>query len=83
MKVEEKDVMEERIQIVLSSVFILHKGPFEDAFGPNEIEGWDSLNHLNLIMALQDEFDIELSFEDVMAITIVGDIKNILTAKTA
>lgn len=72
---------EERILKVLQSVFSAHQGAFEDAFGPNEIAGWDSLNHLNLIMALQEEFNVEMGFEDMMEITVVGDIKRILDKK--
>ena len=71
-----------RIDKVLRDVFSAHEGPLNDPDGPNEIAGWDSLNHLNLIMALQNEFQVEFDFEDVMGIKVVGDIKAILAKKT-
>ncbi|MCK5013466.1 MAG: acyl carrier protein [Candidatus Omnitrophica bacterium] len=76
-----ENTMEERIQKVLSSVFTSHEGRFDISDGPNGISDWDSLNHLNLVMALQDEFGVELGFEDMLEITVVGDIKNVLTRK--
>ena len=73
--------MEERLQKVLKSVFISHAEAFDPGFGPAEILGWDSLNHLNLIMALQEEFNLELGFEEMLEIKVVGDIHHILTRK--
>jgi len=70
--------MEERIQEVLKSVFTDHQGCFEDSYGPNEISGWDSMHHLALIMALNNEFGIDISFEEMLEIRVVGDIKTIL-----
>ena len=76
-----EDTMEERIQKVLRSVFASHEGDFDVFFGPTEIAGWDSLNHLNLVMALQDEFNIQLDFEEMLEIKAVGDIHSIITRK--
>ncbi len=73
--------MEERVQKVLRSVFTSHEGHFDVSSGPNEILGWDSLNHLNLIMAMQDEFNIELGFEEMLEIKVVADIHNLVTRK--
>lgn len=79
--VMKEEAMEERIQKVLKSVFTLYEGNFDVSFGPNEILGWDSLNHLNLIMALQDEFNVELGFEEMLEIKVIGDIHTVLTRK--
>ncbi len=73
--------MEERVQKVLKDVFNTHQGKFDPSFGPKEIAGWDSLKHLNLIMALQDEFGIEFGFEEMLEIKVIGDIQDILTRK--
>jgi acyl carrier protein len=81
LQVGSEKIMEEQIQKVLSSVFTAHQGPFESAYGPAEIIGWDSMNHLSLIMALQDEFSVEFGLEDMMAITTVGDIQTVLAGK--
>lgn len=72
------EAMEERIQKMLGSVFASHKGSFDDSYGPNQITEWDSLNHLNLIMAINNEFGINLSFEEMLEIKTIGDIKSIL-----
>ena len=43
-----------------------------------DIEAWDSLTHLNLIMAIEFEFKIKLSPEDSMDMLSVRLIKIIL-----
>ena len=31
---------------------------------PKETERWDSLNHLNIILSIEEEFDLEIEPED-------------------
>tara|TARA_B100001093_G_scaffold490523_1_gene529635 strand:- start:341 stop:583 length:243 start_codon:yes stop_codon:yes gene_type:complete len=37
------------------------------SFGLGETDGWDSLVHLEIMTALEEEYDIELSIEDMEA----------------
>lgn len=43
---------------------------------PDFIPSWDSLNHLNLVMALESEFGVSLSAEDVL------DMRNMVLIRT-
>jgi acyl carrier protein len=36
------------------------------------IESWDSLKHMNLILALEDEFDIQFSDDQIVKMLNVG-----------
>ena len=60
---------------------------FQDAFGIDHltddlsidtVEGWDSMAHVALIMALQQEFDITISPIDAIELTDVAAIKKYL-----
>ena len=46
-----------------------------------DIEGWDSFNHLNLIVAIETEFGIRLNSAEIEALHSVGDLTAIITAK--
>jgi acyl carrier protein len=46
-----------------------------------DIAGWDSLAHVNLINALEVEFDTKFSVRDLMKMNNVGAIRTVLTAK--
>lgn len=49
-----------------------------DEASPHTVSSWDSLNHLNLAMALESEFGVNLSAEEVLNIRSVALIRRIL-----
>ena len=57
--------MEERIKSVMSSVFNVPKGEILSDSSTNTINSWDSLKHMDLIIGLEEEFDIEFDDEDI------------------
>jgi len=58
-------IMEERIKGVMSSVFNVPKGEIQSDASPDTINSWDSLRHMDLIIGLEEEFDIEFDDEDI------------------
>ncbi len=50
----------------------------EDSFGPDEIKAWDSLSHIELVVALEEEFEISIAVQDVSRLYTIGDIKRTL-----
>ena len=57
--------MEERIKGVMSSVFNVPISEIQRDASPHTINSWDSLKHMNLIVALEEEFGIEFDDENV------------------
>jgi len=49
----------------------------------SEVETWDSLQHMNLIASLEQGFEVEFTFEEIVAMQSVGEIKRILASKGA
>jgi acyl carrier protein len=41
---------------------------------PANVESWDSLKHMNLVLALEEEFGIRLNDERIMKMVSVGAI---------
>ena len=39
-----------------------------------DVPGWDSLNHITLIGAVEDEFDVKFPMKDVVGMKIVGEL---------
>jgi acyl carrier protein len=54
--------MDERIKDVMAAVFGVSPGEIGDDTSPHDIKGWDSIKHINLVLALEEEFNIK--FED-------------------
>ena len=55
--------------------------PIVDSCGPGQLDGWDSLGHVSLIVAIESEYNISISLDEVMNIETVADIKRILDSK--
>ena len=47
----------------------------------NNIEAWTSLSHVQLVMAIESEFEVTLSPEDMMDMLSVKSIKMILNER--
>ena len=50
----------ERIKNVMSAVFEIPEEQIKDNSSPDTIESWDSLKHMNLIIALEEEFEVDV-----------------------
>ena len=47
---------------------------------PETIEGWDSANHLNLVLSLEAEFGVQFDTDEIAELTSVGAIRQRLAA---
>jgi len=57
--------MENRIKKVMSDVFDIDIESINNDSSPDNIENWDSLKHMNLIVALEEDFNIEFDDKDI------------------
>ena len=59
--------MDEKIRGIMSSVFQIKADEINDDSSQSSIESWDSLKHLQLVVALEEEFLIRLEDEESVA----------------
>tara|TARA_B100000929_G_C15145678_1_gene296299 strand:- start:116 stop:358 length:243 start_codon:yes stop_codon:yes gene_type:complete len=60
-----EDKLEAQIKSVMSAIFDIPTNQIGDDASSDTIESWDSLKHMNLIVGLEEEFDIEFNDEDI------------------
>ena len=53
-----------RLINIFADLFNLEINTSIEKINTNDIEDWDSLNHLNVIIAIENEFDINIPPED-------------------
>lgn len=73
--------MADRVSMVIASVFGVDASAVTDEDSPDSIDGWDSMNHLKLVMALEGEFEISLSPSESEEMLSVKLIRMILAEK--
>jgi acyl carrier protein len=66
------------VEEVVSRVFGADPGSLDDGSSPESVEGWDSMGHLNLVAALEQEFGVSIDIGDVMEMVTVKKIREIL-----
>lgn len=68
----------EKLVTILSKTFEVEKNSIDDEASPNTIAKWDSFNTLKLFSGIEDEFEIKLTMNDMVAVKNVKDIKDLL-----
>jgi len=73
--------VEDRIKSIMSTVFEIPEEQIKDNSSPDTIESWDSLKHMNLIIALEEEFKVEFTDNEIFEMMNYSLIKSIITGK--
>jgi len=60
------NMVEDRIKNVMLAVFEIPVDQIKDNSSADTIESWDSLKHMNLVVALEEEFEIELTDDEII-----------------
>jgi acyl carrier protein len=74
-------MIEVRIKQVMSDVFNIDINSINDTSSPDNIENWDSLKHMNLITALEEEFGVIFDDQEIVDSMNYALIVNILKFK--
>ena len=64
----------ERLNSVFQDVFGDEELTVNDETTAHDVEGWDSLRHITLLAAIEDEFDIEFSMGQTVKMKNVGEM---------
>jgi acyl carrier protein len=73
--------MKNRIIKVMANVFNIDANIITYDSSPDNIETWDSLKHMNLIVALEEEFCVEFTDDEIVDSMNYALILNILESK--
>ena len=75
------DTVEKRLRSVMCQVFKLPGEAITPHASRKNLGQWDSLKHLNLMLALEDAFGVEFSDNEIAAIDSFGALAETLRAK--
>ncbi|MBF0178491.1 MAG: acyl carrier protein [Magnetococcales bacterium] len=75
--------MEEQIKRLMADILDLEPQAIDDATAMESVASWDSFNHLNLCLALEQEFGITLTVAEMEGMTSYYDICQAIREKLA
>jgi len=70
-----------QLKRIISDILEVSLDNINEDSSPDNIEQWDSLSHIKLVIALEAEFEVKLSPEEMMDMLSVKLIKIILEQK--
>jgi acyl carrier protein len=74
---------DQRMGKVFHDLFGIAPDDCNDTTSMGTVEGWNSVNHLTLVFALEETFNVQFSPEDISELTSVGRIKALLSQRGA
>lgn len=73
--------MKDEILKIMSDVFDLDLFVFSGEINQQNIENWDSLRHLNLIVELEEYFSVSFEPEDISEMSSINMILEVIQKK--
>jgi acyl carrier protein len=70
-----------QVQSIASDLFGVPAGQINAASSPETIETWDSVQHLNLVLALEEKFNLQLSPEEIEQMKNIGEVAKLVEGK--
>lgn len=65
----DEETIQQRIKEVMAGLFSMDATDIELDSSIETTEQWDSLQHVNLMMAIEQEFDVRIDVEDAVEMT--------------
>lgn len=75
--------MDSKLAGILRTVFNLTEQEFGEHLAKDDVSGWDSLKHMELVVTLEKEYGISLEMQEIVALQSVPDIVALLRARGA
>jgi acyl carrier protein len=75
------DQLHQRLTKVFRELFDQPKLEIQDSYTAADIDGWDSLMQVNLIVAIEEEFDVRFTTNEIASFLCIGDVRKLVVAK--
>ena len=72
-----------RLTNVFRTLFNQSELVLRDDMTAADVAGWDSFNHVNLVILIEEEFNVRFSTDEVSSMANVGDLIRILNGLIA
>ena len=72
----------ERIVQVISAILEIETSSISQDSSIETLEEWDSVSHMNLVLAMEQEFDVEFSDDQMMEVLSVKKLSETLASIT-
>ncbi len=76
-----RDEIFKETQEIFRDIFDDDELEIEETTSSETVEDWDSLNHINLVVAIEKEFEIKFSLDELASLKNVGAMVDLMVQK--
>ena len=70
--------MKRTVEHIMADVLKMAETDITDNLTIDDLEAWDSLKHMDLVVSIEQAFNIELTLDEIIIMTSVVAIKRVL-----
>lgn len=74
-------MISERLKKIILGTLKLEDFDLQDEMSAYQIPGWDSLNHISIILAIEEGYGIRFTLPEVLALKNLGDLQELVDRK--
>ena len=71
----------EQVRAIASDVFGVPASKLSTGSSPETVENWDSMQHLNLVLAIEEKFGLQLDPEEIEQMKTIGAVATLVDKK--
>jgi acyl carrier protein len=74
-------MVSERLKKIILNELNLSDFDFKDETTANQVPGWDSFNHINVILAVEKDYDIHFKGLEILRVKNIGELQRLIDSK--
>ncbi len=74
-------MISERLQNIILKELNLNSFDFKDETTANQVPGWDSFNHINVILAIEKDYNIHFKGLEILKVKNIGELQKLIDTK--
>jgi acyl carrier protein len=74
-------MISERLKKVILNELDLSDFDLKDETTANQVPGWDSFNHINVILAVEKEYNIHFKGLEILRVKNIGELQKLIDSK--
>ena len=74
-------MVSDKLKKIISDELGLDNFDFKDETTADQVPGWDSFNHINVILAVEKAYEIRFKGLEILRVKNIGELQNLIDSK--
>ncbi len=74
-------MISERLKKIILNELNLDEFDIKDETTANQVPGWDSFNHINVILAIEKDYNIHFKGLEILKVKNIGELQRLIDSK--